>query len=173
MSGNDLVNKYFVRKTSTAAWEDITTKFDGVKVLSIDGFNERGEAVNVYNNQWVNSQKEDFLVTTTDGEGNDVIVRENVDLSLTFIVSRRYANSAIDEQTTYDNIVSYLCDNGDFYIKSAYVNKQAHVICTKSFKPTTQKLHRAENSYILATIPLHCLEKPEQTGVIEDAGDIL
>lgn len=160
MANTNLSNKYFVRKTSAAAWEDITTKFDGVKVLSIDGFNERGEEVNVYNEQWVNSQTEDFMVTTTDVQGNDVIIRKNIDLSLSFIVSRRYANGAIDEQTTYDNIVSYLCDNGDFYIKSAYVNKSAHVICLKSFKPTTQKLNRGKNSYILATITLHCLDAP-------------
>lgn len=160
MANTELSNKYFIRKNTTDNWEDITTKFNGVKVLSIDGFNERGEAQNVYNAQWVSETTEDFLVTTKDENGNDIIIRSNVDISMTFIVGRRYATSTIDEQTVYDSFVSYICEKGDFYIKSAYVNKSAHVICLKSFKPTAQKLHRGEKSYILATITLHCLDVP-------------
>ena len=66
MANTELSNKYFVRKNTTDNWEDITTKFNGVKVLSIDGFNERGEAHNVYHEQWVSETKEDFLVATKD-----------------------------------------------------------------------------------------------------------
>ena len=162
MSRN-LTNSYFVKKSQSGNWEDIAFKFAGCRVLSIDGFNEKGDAVNVYNKQWVNSQVEDFLVTTQDALGNDVIIRSNVDLSMTFIISRRYARTAIDEQTIYDRLVSYVCNNGDFYIMSKYVNKSAHVICLKSFKPTTQKLNRGDKSYIMATIQLHCLEEPVQS----------
>ena len=161
MANNNLKNVYYIRKSESDNWEDITTKFAGCKVLAIDGFNERGEAVNIYNEQWIDSQQEDFLVAKTDALGNPVVVRKNVDLELTFIVSRRYTDSNIDEQAVYDSLVSFICDNGDFYIKSAYVNKQAHVVCVKSFKPTTQKLQRGEKSYILATVSLHCLDNPD------------
>lgn len=161
MANTDLTGKYFVRRSENSSWEDLTTKFNGIKVLSVDGFNEVGDAVNVYTEQWVNNQSEDFLVTTQDGQQNDVIIRKNVDLDMTLIISRRYQSGtpAIDEQTVYDNIVNYI-NGGAFYIKSAYVNKQVKVICTKSFKPTTQKLQRGLKSYILVTIPLHTLDKP-------------
>ena len=154
-----LKNKYYVRKKSTDAWEDVTTKFDGVKVLSISGFNEKGEAVNIYSEQWINSPVEDIMVTTQI-EGQDVIIRKNVDLSLTFICGERYGAS--DTQAVHDAFVDYMCNNGDIYIKSAYTNKQAHVISLKAYKPTTEKLHRGSNSYIMGTIELHNIEPPTQ-----------
>lgn len=55
MAGN-LANKYFVSRDGVT-WEDVTTKYDGVKVLAISGMNEKGEAVNVFTQQWVGSQK--------------------------------------------------------------------------------------------------------------------
>ena len=163
----ELANKYFV-STDGTQWEDVTTKWNGVKILAINGFNEKGEAINIYNEQWVNSQTEDFMVTTQVTENNvtrDVVIRKNVDLTVTFIVSRRYASSVIDEQSVYDSVVSYMCDNGYFYIKSAYTNKSAKVSCLKGFKPTTQKLHRGTASYILTTVTLHTLDVPTSTSV--------
>ena len=77
---NDLSGKYFVRKSASSAWEDVTTKFSGVKILSIDGFNEIGDAKNIYTAQWVDTQDEDYVLA-----GNSV-VRANTDLSVTFIV---------------------------------------------------------------------------------------
>lgn len=150
---NELSNKYFV-STNGTQWEDVTSKWNGVKILSIEGFNEKGEAVNIYNEQWINSQQEDFLVA-----GNNVI-RKNVDINITIIVSRRYANGVIDEQSVFDQVVDYMCDNGAIYVKSMYTDKIAKAACIKGFKPTTQKLHRGDKSYILATIPLHLLDKP-------------
>ena len=157
---NNLKGKYFVRRKTNASWEDITTKFDGVKVLSIEGFNEIGDAVNVYTEQWIDEQAEDFLVVTQDNGGNDVIIRQNVDLRMTFIVSRRYAANVIDEETVYNTVVDYFTKHGGLYIKSVYPNKVAHVVCLKGFAPTTEKLHRGERSYILTTITLHCLDEP-------------
>lgn len=154
-----LTGKYYVKRASNGTWEDITTKFVGVKVVSLDGFNELGEAINVYTEQWFDSQQEDFMVTKQ-VSGSDVIVRKNVDLSLTFIVARRYASAEINEQTVYDSIVDYICGHGGFYIKSAYTNKQAHVICLDSVKPTVQKLNRGDSSFIMTTVKLHTLTKP-------------
>jgi hypothetical protein len=156
---NDLTGKYFVRKSASGSWEDVTTKWAGVKVLSIDGFNELGEAINVFKQQWMDGT-EDITVTEQDGQGNDVIRRANVDLKLTFIVSRRYTSSAINEETVYNNVISYMCKSGAFYVKSAYTGKQANVICLKPVKPTAQKLNRGKGSYILATIELHCKSEP-------------
>lgn len=156
----ELANKYFV-STNGTTWEDVTTKWNGVKILAIDGFNEKGDAINIYSEQWQTSQNEDFMVTSANGS----VVRKNVDLTVTFIVSRRYASSVIDEQSVYDSVVSYMCDNGYFYIKSAYTNKSAKVSCLKGFKPTAQKLQRGTASYILTTVTLHTLDVPSSTSV--------
>ena len=160
---NSSHGRYYIKRNINDTYNDITSLFRGVAILSLDGMNERGDAVNVYNEQWVNEQAEDFLVTkqeTIDNVTRDVIIRKNVDLKLTFIVGRRYANRLIDEQQVYDNFVDFV-SNGDFYIKSTYANKEAHVICLKGFKPTTIKVQRGFNSYIIATIELHTLDMPQ------------
>lgn len=149
---NELSNKYFVRKSTSASWEDITTKFAGVKVLSLDGLNELGDSVNVYDEQWVGSATEDVMVA---GSG---IIRKNVDLSLTFIVGSKYGAS--DTQAVHDTFVNYMCKQGALYVRSNYTSKQAYVICMKGYKPTTQRLHRGQNSYIIGTITLHCIAPP-------------
>ena len=147
----ELRNKYFVSRNASN-WEDVTTKFAGVKILAVDGYNELGEAQNVYTAKWINSQTEDYFLA------GGSIVRANVDISVTFIVGERYGAS--DTQTVHDAFISYMCKQGDFYLKSAYVNKYAHVVCLKSYKPTTQRLHRGGNSYIMGTITLHTLTSP-------------
>lgn len=152
MAKKTINNKYFIKRKETDEWVDATIMFDGLNILSVSGFNSQGDAQNVYTAKWINSQTEDFCIT------GDSIVRANVDLSLTFICGTRYStNNNVDTQNVYDAFVSYI-NHGDFYIKSAYSNKYAHVVCLKEFKPTTEKLHRGINSYILATVPLHCLD---------------
>ena len=156
---NELTGKYFVRKSTSAAWEDVTTKWAGMKILSIDGLNEQGEAINVFKQQWMDGT-EDIVVTEQDGSGNDIIRRANVDLKLTFIVSRRYTSTVINEKVVYDSIINYMCKTGAFYIKSVYTGTQANVISLKAVKPTAQKLNRGNNSFILTTIELHCKSEP-------------
>ena len=155
---SSLSDKYYIRRANTDSWEDITTKFQGVNVLSLTGLNERGDTVNIFTEQWVSSQAEDYLVTTQDQQGNNVVVRKNVDLSLTFICGTRYGAS--DTQSVHDNFVNWITKNGDFYIKSEYTGKQAHVICLKAYKPTTTKLQRGTKSYIMGTLELHTLDAP-------------
>lgn len=159
-----LNDRYFIKRKATDAWTDVCAAFNGVKILAIDGFNEQGDAVNVYTAQWVNRQNEDFLVTTQEA-GRDVIIRQNVDLQMTFIAGPRFAGYATpevdDTQAIYNTFVDYIAKGGDFYIRSSYTGKEAHVVCLKSFKPTTQRLHRGSRSYILATAPLHCLDDPQ------------
>lgn len=163
---NNLSNKYFVKRQESDSWQDVTTLFDGIKILSIKGFNEEGESVNVYSEQWVNSQTEDFLVTTKDENDNDVVIRKNVDLEMTFIAGSRYSASGnVDTQNVYDLFKDYICKHGDFYIKSSYSGKYAHVVCLKGLKPTTEKLHRGNNSYIMATATLHTLDSVSKSDI--------
>ena len=157
---NNSVNRYYIKRNAGDTFVDITTLFGGLAVLSIDGMDEVGDAVNVYHEQWVDTQAEDFLVCKQDEQLNPVVIRANVDLKMTVIVSRRYTNQLIDEQTVYDSLVDYICRHGDFYIRSLYSNKDAHVVCLKSVKPTAKKLHRGIKSYIMATIELHTLDVP-------------
>lgn len=149
-----LTNKYGYRQESTGDFYYFDA-IAGVRVLSIDGMDSLGDTVNVYNAQWIDDDKEDFVIAHEESK----IVRKNVDINLTLIISRRYTTQAIDEQTVYNSLLSTICDS-DIYLYSAYTNKIAHVVCLKSFKPTAVKLHRGRDSYILATIPLHTLEPP-------------
>lgn len=156
-------NRFFVKNTQSGTFQDITTMFDGVAVLKLDGMLAKGEPVNVYTAQWIDSQQEDFMITTLDGNDNPVVVRKNVDLELTFIVRQKYATATIDVQTVHDNFVDYITGS-DVWLKSSYVgNKYVHCVCLKEYKPTTVKLGRGDNSYIMGTITLHCLDAPQNT----------
>ena len=159
---NDSKNKYFVKNTIGGSFTDITTLFDGVAVLKVTGMLEKGKPVNIYTAQWINNQAEDFLITTLDGNNNAVVIRENVDIELTFIVRKKYANTqtGFDVQTTHDAFVNYMT-NTDVWIKSAYLgNKQVHCVCLKEYEPTTANLMRGDDSYIMGTITLHTLDVP-------------
>lgn len=161
--------KYFVKRSLGDSYQDVTTLFDGISILSLSGFDGVGDSVNIFTQQFVDSQTEDFLVTKVE-QGRDVVIRKNIDIALTFIVGRRYTNKLISERLVYDAFVDYVT-NGDFYIKSVYANKEAHVICLKGFKPTAVKLNRGWGSYIMATIELHTLDNPntvDSTPVTQD-----
>ena len=156
-------NRFFVKNTQSGTFQDITTMFDGVAVLKLDGMLAKGEPVNVYTAQWIDSQQEDFMITTLDDNDNPVVIRKNVDLELTFIVRQKYATGTIDVQTVHDNFVDYITGS-DVWLKSSYVgNKYVHCVCLKEYKPTTVKLGRGNNSYIMGTITLHCLDAPQNT----------
>lgn len=162
--------KYFIKRREADVWEDIAVKFPSVNVLSLEGMGQVGDSTNVYAEQWTGSETEDFQVTTTDGQGNPVIVRKNVDIDMTFICGERYG--AQDTQTCYDAFVAYIAKQGDFWIKSGYTGLQAHVVCLKGFKPTTQKLQRGTRSYMMATAPLHCLAPATEASPEPYVGDI-
>lgn len=149
-----LNGKYFLKNTENGNYSDATTLFDGVNILAVEGFDARGKALNVYVEQWIDGGT-DFMITSDDGQ----IVRENTDITITFIVGQRYANATIDTQTVYDSFVDYMTDT-DVWIKSSYVGKQVHCVCIDNVEPTTIKLHRGNNTYILGKIQLKTLETP-------------
>lgn len=157
----DLKNKYFAKNTKDGSFVDVTTQFNGLRVLKVDNFLGRGKPVNIYSVQWVNNQEEDFLITTTDDDGNPVVIRENTDIDITFIVRQKYASGAnIDVMAVHDAFVDFMT-NSDVWIKSAYVgNKYVHCVCLKEYKPTTVKLNRGDASWAMGTITLHCLDAP-------------
>ena len=157
---NNLYSKYYVKNTENGTFTDIATLFSGVGILKIDGLNAKGEPINIYNAQWQNSQREDFMITNFDEKGNPVVIRKNTDIDITFIVRQKYANSQIDVLTQHDAFVNYMT-NSDVWIKSKYYGgKQVHCICLKEYKPSAQKLFRGDNSYMMGTITLHSLDSP-------------
>lgn len=154
------LRRYFTKKSESDEWQDICSIFSGVVVLKVDGLNAKGEPINIYNAQWQNSQREDFMITNFDESGNPVVIRKNTDIDITFIVRQKYANSQIDVLTQHDAFVNYMT-NSDVWIKSKYYGgKQVHCICLKEYKPTTQRLFRGDNSYMMGTITLHSLDSP-------------
>ena len=147
-----ITNKYFVKNSANGSFADVTTLFDGVNILAVEGFDAKGKALNVYIAQWLDGGT-DFMITSNNGQ----IVRENVDIKVVFIVGQRYANATINTQTVYDSFVDYMT-NTDVWIKSAYVGKQVHCVATDKIEPKTIKLHRGSDSYILGEIQLNTLE---------------
>jgi hypothetical protein len=158
---NNSSNRYFVKNKLTDTFTDITTMFNGVAVLSITGLLSKGKPVNIYTAQWNDSQKEDFMITTIDYDNTPMVIRENVDIDLTFIVGSRYASSRdIDVRFLHDRFVNYMT-NTDIWLRTSYLgNKYVHCVCLKEYKPTTIYLGRGDNSYIMGTITLHALEAP-------------
>ena len=153
---------YQIKNREGNAFQNIETLFDGVRILKVDNMLARGKAVNIYTEQWVNSQEEDFLITTLDGNDNPVVIRENVDIEVTFAVRRKYANSAIDVMSVHNAFVSYMTGS-DVWIKSSYVgNKYVHCVCLNDYKPTIIKLNRGDSSFAMGTIVLHCLDAPSE-----------
>lgn len=159
---NTSSGKYFVKKTANGTFQDITSLFDGVGVLKIDGFLKKGEPVNIYTAQWIAEQEEDFVIPQTTANTPPVVIRKNVDIDITFIIRQKYATSpSIDVQATHDYFIEYMT-NSDIWIKSAYVsNKYVHCVCLSEYEPTTVKLDRGRNSYIMGTLKLHCLDAPQ------------
>lgn len=159
---NDSRGRYYVKNTENGIFNDIATQFDGVAVLKITGLSNRGKPINIYTAQWVNSQQEDFLITNTDENNQPVVIRENTDIELTFIVRKKYATnqSGFDVLGTHNSFVEYMT-NSDVWISSTYMqNSYAHCVCLKEYAPTTVKLDRGDNSYMMGTITLHTLDAP-------------
>lgn len=149
---------YQVKNNENGTFQNVETLFDGVKILKVDGLLAKGKAVNIYTAQWISSQSEDFLITTRDENNRPVVIRENVDIEVTFIVRQRYATSTIDIQSVHDAFVDYMT-NSDVWVKSSYVgNKYVHCVCLDEYKPTMVKLHG--DAYMMGTITLHCLDAP-------------
>lgn len=157
---NNSSNRYFVKNTESGSFTDITTMFDGVAVLMLTGMLEKGKPVNIYTAQWVNNQEEDFLITTLNESQTPVVIRENVDVELTFMVRQKFASGTIDVQSVHDAFVDYMTGT-DVWLKSSYLgNKYVHCVCLKEYKPTTVKLGRGTGSFIIGTLTFHTLESP-------------
>ena len=161
MANKELKGKYLLKNTAAGTFTDVTTLFDGVRILKVDGIGALGDAKNIYLGDWVYTQTEDMMIVMADPNDTVKIIRENTDIDVTFIVHRRYASSSIDVLTQHDAFISYMTDT-DVWVKSAYVgNKYVHCIATKDYKPTVMKLHRGADSYIIGTVTLHTLDAPQ------------
>lgn len=156
---------YKIKNTESGTFVDIETMFNGLRILKMDGFLAKGKPVNIYTAQWIDSQEEDFLITTiSETTNNPVVIRENTDIEITFIIRKKYATNpsvSFDVQSVHDNFISYMTDS-DVWIQSSYVNnKYVHCVCLKEYKPTTQKMKRGNKSWIMGTITMHCLNAPQ------------
>lgn len=148
-------DSYLVKRGS-ANYATVASMFNGLKVLSVTGFFEKGEPVNIYTAQWNDSQQEDCMVTT-EVSGTPTVIYKNVDVEITFIVSDKYAT--INVASVHDSFISYVT-NGAFWLKSLYAGRQVECVCQTSYKPTQVRLGRKSGNYILGTIKLHTLNAP-------------
>ena len=160
---NDLTGKYFAKKAINDEYQDLTTLFDGLRILKIDGFMSEGQPKNVYTASWEYDDDEDFAIVMQDDEDTIKIIRECVDLDITFIIKGSYASETIDVNTQHLRFKNYMLGK-DVWIKSMYQDElEAHCVCLKEYKPTTEKYHRGIDSYVMGTITMHMLEKPTNT----------
>lgn len=158
---NKSSGRYYIKNTASGNFQDITALFDGVAVLELKGMLKKGKPVNIYTEQWIDEQEEDFLITTLDTNDNPVVIRENSDIELTFIVRQKYAENTINVLSVHDTLIDYLTSS-DVWVKSSYVgNKYVHCVCKDEYEPTTIKLDRGNDSYIMGTVKLHCLDAPK------------
>jgi len=153
-----LLNKYYLKNTSAGSYVDVTTMFDGVNILAVSGMTERGKALNVYSEQWMTGETDFQIVSDSQ---SPTIVRENVDIEITFVVGPRYATTTtnFNAQSVYDSFVNYMCAT-DVWVKSAYVGKAVHCVNIDGCEPQTVNLHRGSETYILGSIKMHTLETP-------------
>ncbi len=146
----DIATKYYVRR-GDQEFATIASLFGGVRILKIEGMTGVGSAKNIYTASWVDSQSEDYMVV------GDSVVRENVDINITFIVSNKYG--AVDVRQQHDAFVAYMTD-GELYIKSDYTGRTLRCVSLKDYKPTTVHIKRegSGNDYIIGTISMHTLD---------------
>ena len=146
----NIANKYYVKRGSQQ-FATISSLFGGVRILKIEGMTGVGSAKNIYTASWVNSQMEDYMVAGSD------VVRENVDIDITFIVGNKYGATNVREQ--HDAFIAYMTD-GELYIKSDYTGRTLRCVSLKDYKPTTVHIKREGigNDYIIGTISMHTLD---------------
>ena len=146
----NIANKYYVRR-GEQQFATISSLFGGVRILKIDGMTSVGAAKNIYTASWVDSQAEDYMVA------GDSIIRENVDIDITFIVSNKYGATNVRQQ--HDAFIAYMTD-GELYIKSDYVGRTFRCVALKEYKPTAIHLKRSggASDYMIGTIQLHTLD---------------
>lgn len=155
------IEKEYLVKRGTQEYTPISELFNGVRILNVNGFTSTGAPKNIYTAAWINSQAEDYMVTlqeSREGEDYDVVIRDNTDIEITFIVGDKYADTDIDVRVTHDAFIAYMTD-GALYVKSNYTDRAMKVVCLKEYKPTLVRLKRqAKNNYITGTITLHALD---------------
>lgn len=147
---------YYVKNSEDGTYANVATTFSGVRILAINGMTAIGEAINVYNEQWVDGT-EDFLIAAQDGK----IARKNIDVELVFICANHY----VTEQETQD--LQLLCDTftnymtqTDVWIRSEYTGKDIHAYCNSGMDVNTIRLKRGHDSYIVGKIKMHTLAPP-------------
>ena len=170
MADNRLKNKYLLKNTANGTFQDVSAvqsnAFKGVKILSVTGMLEKGKTKNVYTASWEYEDAEDFEIVMEDSNDAKRIIRENVDITVTFAVRRKYGDfaqgDAFDARAVHDAFIAYMT-NSDIWIKSLYTGLQVHCVALDKYEPTMVKLQRGGESCVLGSITMHCLDKPTTT----------
>lgn len=152
---NSSIGKYFVKNVATDTYEDVSVKFDGVSILSLEGMDALGKALNVYLEQWIDGTV-DFEIAGDTGK----IVREKTDIKVTYICGNRYTDTVGFDAEVANNAFRAFMTETDIWIRSLYYDKQVHCVCIDKSEPKTVKLKRGANSFIIGEITLKCLETP-------------
>ena len=141
-----IADVYYV-KQGTDAYQDFTTKWVGLTILKMDGFNKKGKAKNIYTRSWINSANDDVYVP-------DVVYFESPDMSISFMVND-FDNHSVNVEAVHDSFIDYMTTH-KVIIKTLFLDKEATFICNAEQDSTAKQLKRAAgNNYILGTLTMH------------------
>ena len=139
-------NVYYV-KQGTDAYQDFTTKWVGLTILKLDGFNKKGKSKNIYTRSWINSSTDDVYIP-------DVVCFENPDVAISFRVDD-FESHSVNVQSVHDNFIDYMTTH-TVTIKTLFLDKEATFVCKAEYEPTTIALKRSDGgNYILGTLTMH------------------
>lgn len=143
---NNLGKNIYYVKSGSDDYADVTTKWEGLYFLQVEGLTDRGAPKNIGVQEWVNSNKLDVYIP-------DTVYYATNEVKITFIVRDVY-NHSINVRATHDAFISYMTSR-KVSIKSLYDKLENEIVCQSSYEPTTILLSRpAGQNAMVGTLTL-------------------
>lgn len=134
---------------SDGSLADLSTKWEGVSFLKVEGLTTKGKPKNIYIQSWTDSDVDDVAIP-------DKVYYEHKDITITFVVSDKEKD--IDVSDTHSNVVEYLCSH-KLLIQSSI--SKLKVTCagnSEDYTPSVIRLGRTKGlNYILGSIKLNAV----------------
>lgn len=148
MVGNEI---YYVKlkDEAEAAYQDMTVKWPGLVVQSIEGLASRGTPKNIYTAEWVNSN-------TLDVDVPDEVFYEAGDIEITFYISD-FQDHSVDPTVVHKNFIDYMTSK-QVSIWSKYLNLANNFVFLYTYEPSSTKLMRPPGgNFIQGTLKLKAI----------------
>ena len=144
-----ITGKYFFKTKETDNWTDFVAYNPYFDILSVKGLDSLGAPMNIFTQQWVNSDSMDVYVP-------DTVHRETNAVEINFIVWNKYSPNATAStiSSNHDMIIKQFVGL-TWWFKSLYSFRSCQLICQDVYEPTLVHLRpNGELSYITGTLKL-------------------